>query len=105
MMPHPAFQMGVKACAESQAVNDPIKPNLHAFFMLIVGAKIRTTLKHVPAAMILSFSHEFGGFLRAGRPRAGRLRGNCLFGVDRFSRSLHNAALKSVELPAEMFPS
>jgi len=73
--------------------------------MFTVEAKIRTTLEHVLAALILSFSHEFGGFLRAHRPRAGRLRGNCLFGIDRFSHSLHNAALKFVELPAEMFPS
>jgi hypothetical protein len=31
--------------------------------------------------------------------------GTVFFGVDRFFHSLHNAALKSWELPAEMFPS
>ena len=36
---------------------------------------------------------------------AGRLRGTVFFGVDRFFHSLHNVALKSLELPAEMFPS
>ena len=59
---HPALITCEDAEVEPCPVNDPIKPNLHAFFMFTVEAKIRTTLEHVPAALILSFSHEFGGF-------------------------------------------
>ena len=43
---------------------------------------------------------------QVGRGLAGcELRGTVFFGVDRFFHSLHNVALKSLELPAEMFPS
>ena len=44
---------------------------------------------------------------QVGRGLAGceGLRGTVFFGVDRFFDSLHNAALKSLELRAEMFPS
>jgi len=41
---------------------------------------------------------------QVGRGLAG-CEGTVPFGVDRFFHSLHNAALKSLELFAEMFPS
>jgi hypothetical protein len=86
------------------AIDDPIEPNLHTFFMIIVAVKIRRTLEHILVVRLLSLLRGFPGFLRADRPRAGRLQGARLFGVDRFFHSLHNAALKSLVISAELYP-
>jgi hypothetical protein len=50
------------------------------------------------------FSEQVGRGL-AGCEGCTRLRGTVFFGVDRFFHSLHNPALKSLELRAEMFPA
>ena len=69
----------------------------------------RPSAKSTVLVLIVSFFQGIegiGGFLRAHRSWAGRLscESTVFFGVDRFFHSLHNAALKSLELPAEMFP-